>query len=216
MFERNAVAHKSCITAVDFRNLYEREILFAFLRRTDNTFYHIPCLQTEQLDLRLRHIDIIGRRKVVVIRRTQESISILHDFQHTYAAEDIVKLISLFTLGSSAFLLNGRIITAIVRRIIVIVIVIVVVIVVACHRRTLLVLAVIPLEIGVVVIVAAVVVIIIVIIVVIVADSVVVIVVARTHNARTRLMSRLLRLRSNAVIGIYRFHLGSFKLTKKF
>ena len=47
MVERYTVTYESGITSVDFRNLYQREVFFAFFGRTDYTFYYVTGLQTE-------------------------------------------------------------------------------------------------------------------------------------------------------------------------
>lgn len=83
VIERNTIP--DCIGSfpVYFFHLDQRKILLSFFRRPYRSFYGISGLQTEQLDLALRNIDIIGRVKVIVIRGTQKAISIGHNFQYT-------------------------------------------------------------------------------------------------------------------------------------
>ena len=93
MVERNPVANKHRVESVDFYNLCQREILLAFLRRTDSTFNGIAGLKTEKLYLRLRNVHIIGRIQVVIVRRTQESIVFGHNLQHAGHRHYIGKIV---------------------------------------------------------------------------------------------------------------------------
>ena len=103
MFEGDTVADESRVASVDFRHLHQREILFAFLGRADDAVYHIACLQAEEFDLRLRHIDVVRRGEIVIIRRAEESITILHDFQYAGPGQDIIKVVGLFRFCRLAF-----------------------------------------------------------------------------------------------------------------
>ena len=101
--ERNPVTHIFGGAAVDFLDLYQREIFFSLLGRTDRALDHVARLQTEEFDLRLRYIHVVGRREVVVVRRTQETIAVGHHLEYTYAGEDTVEIVGLlyrFRLGS--------------------------------------------------------------------------------------------------------------------
>ena len=97
MFERYTVAYKSRVTSVNLGYFYQWEIFLSFLGWTDNTFHYITGLQAEQLDLWLWNVNIIGRRKVVIIGWAQESITVLHDFQYAGSCEYIVEFVRLFT-----------------------------------------------------------------------------------------------------------------------
>ena len=103
VLERNAVAHESRVASVDFGDLHQGEIFFAFLGRADYAVYYVTRLQAEELDLRLGHIDVVRRREVVVIGGAEEAVAVLHDFQHTGAAQDVVKFVGFFHLGRFAF-----------------------------------------------------------------------------------------------------------------
>lgn len=103
VLEGNAVAHEGRITAVDFGYLHQREVFFSFLGRADDTVDHVACLQAEELDLRLGYIDVVGRGEVVVVRRTEESIAVGHDFQYAGAVQDVVEVVGLFAFGRLVF-----------------------------------------------------------------------------------------------------------------
>ena len=96
MIERNTVTDFFRRTAVDLVHFDKREIFFTFLRRTDSPLHHVAGLQAEQLDLRLRYVNIIRGSQVVIIGRTQETISVRHHFQHTDTCQYTVKLILFF------------------------------------------------------------------------------------------------------------------------
>ena len=67
---------------VDFVHADQREILLALLRRTDRSVHGVTGLESEKFDLRRRNVDVVGRVQVVVVRRTQESVTVGHDLQH--------------------------------------------------------------------------------------------------------------------------------------
>ena len=51
-------------------NINQGEELLASLGRTNDTEDGVAGLQAHQLDLRLRHIDVVGRGQVVIVGRT--------------------------------------------------------------------------------------------------------------------------------------------------
>ena len=108
MIERYPVAHIFGRAAIDFFDLHEREIFFPLFGRANRTFHHIAGLQAEQLDLRLRYIHVVGRRKVIVIRRTEEPISVGHHFQNADTGQysiEIIRFFNNFRLGGSDLLI---------------------------------------------------------------------------------------------------------------
>ncbi len=63
----HTVAHKIGRAAIYHDDIAHGEILLSLVRRTNSALHYIACLEAIGLDLRLRHIDIVGRREVVVI-----------------------------------------------------------------------------------------------------------------------------------------------------
>ena len=84
-FELYAVADVFGRQPVDFVHADQREIFLALLRRTDRSVHGVAGLESEKLDLRRRNVDVVGRVQVVVVRRTQESVTVGHDLQHALA-----------------------------------------------------------------------------------------------------------------------------------
>src|SRR5690606_36207997 len=70
------IAYLGRILAVDRLHSYQREIFLAFLRRAYAAADRVTGLQTEQFDLRLRYVYIVRGCQVVVIRRTEETITV--------------------------------------------------------------------------------------------------------------------------------------------
>ena len=68
VLERHTVAHQFRRCAVDSVHAAKREIFFTFARRTNVAFHYVAGLEAILLNLRLRHIHIIGRGKVVIVR----------------------------------------------------------------------------------------------------------------------------------------------------
>ena len=80
--ERNAVPDEFRRAAVDVLDLDQREILVAFARRTDFTGDGIAVLQGVLLDLLLGNVDVVRGVQVIVVRGTEETVAVRHDFQH--------------------------------------------------------------------------------------------------------------------------------------
>ena len=99
----HTVADEGRIASVDFRYFHQREVFLAFLGRTDDAFHHVAGLQAEELDLRLRHVDVVRRGQVVVVGRTQEAVAVLHDFQYAGAGQDVIELVGLFRFCRFSF-----------------------------------------------------------------------------------------------------------------
>ena len=102
--EGDAVAHFLGTASVDEVGLDEREEFLASLGRTDDTHDGVAGLQTHQLDLRLRHIDVVGRRQVVVVRRAQESEAFGHDFEHALGTHGAVELVQQVVAARTLFI----------------------------------------------------------------------------------------------------------------
>src|SRR5690606_12446222 len=73
-------------------HLQQGEVLLSLLGRTDRTLHGITSLEAEKFYLRGRHINVVGGCEVVVIRRTQEPVAILHDLQRTFIADGPVEV----------------------------------------------------------------------------------------------------------------------------
>ena len=78
MFEGDAVADFLRRATVNPVHLNQREILLALFRGTNGTLHNISGLESEELYLRLGDVNIIGRRKVVVVRGTEEAVAVGH------------------------------------------------------------------------------------------------------------------------------------------
>ena len=111
--ELHAVADEFGIEAVDLGHLRQREIFLSLLGRADRTAHRIARFEAEELDLRRRHIDVVGRIEVIVVGRTEESVSVGHDFEDAFSldfADEIVlgnHLRTLFTHAGRGDLRNG-------------------------------------------------------------------------------------------------------------
>ena len=105
MLEGHAVAHKFGRAAVDALHLAQREVFLAFLGRAYGALHYIAGLETVVLDLRLRHIDVVGRGQVVVVARAQEAIAVGHDLEQAAALEYVVEVVVVLAVG--AILHNG-------------------------------------------------------------------------------------------------------------
>ncbi len=73
---------------VDRFDLDQREILFAFMRRTNLAADGVAGLQIELADLRRRNVNVIRTGQVVVIGRAEKTVTIGQDFQHAFG-EDV-------------------------------------------------------------------------------------------------------------------------------
>ena len=73
---------------VDGFDLDQREVFFAFMRRTDLAADGVAGLQVELADLRGRDVNVIRAGQVVVVGRAQETVAIRQDFQHAFG-EDV-------------------------------------------------------------------------------------------------------------------------------
>ncbi len=64
------------------------------MRRTHLAAHGVTRLQVKLADLRRRNIDVVRAGQVVVVRRTEEAISIWQYFQHTFG-EDVALFLAL-------------------------------------------------------------------------------------------------------------------------
>ena len=85
VIEERAIFHQLWLDVVDRLDLEQREETLAFLRWSHVPSDGIARAQAEALDLRGRHVDVIGRGQVVVIGRAQESVAFRQHFEHTGA-----------------------------------------------------------------------------------------------------------------------------------
>ena len=79
--ERHPVTYVLRSTSVDSVDLDQRKILVTFPGRANLADDGVSRLKGITLNLILRHIDIIRRVKVIVVRGTEKSISVGHDLQ---------------------------------------------------------------------------------------------------------------------------------------
>src|SRR6185437_13381257 len=73
------------VLEVEGVDLEQREISFAFLRRTDVALDRIAGAQTEAADLRGRDVDVVRAREVVRLRRAEESETVGEDLDDAFA-----------------------------------------------------------------------------------------------------------------------------------
>src|SRR5207237_2036786 len=64
-----------------------RKIFFTFMRRTHLAADSVAGFQVEFADLRRRNVNVVGAGKVVVVRRTQEAVTVRQDFQHSFSKD---------------------------------------------------------------------------------------------------------------------------------
>ena len=93
MLERHAVAYLGGIAAVDLVDAGQGEIFLALARWTHMTKDGVASLQAITLYLVVSHIDIVGRRKVIVIARTKEAITVGHNLEHTVGRDDVGEIV---------------------------------------------------------------------------------------------------------------------------
>ena len=108
--EGDAVAHFLGLAAVDEVGLDEWEVLLAGLGWTDDTHDGVAGLQPHQLDLRLRHVDVVGRGQIVVVGRAQVTEALWHDFEHAFGTHGAVEIaqqvVAVLTWVETVFLLT--------------------------------------------------------------------------------------------------------------
>lgn len=93
MIKRDTVTNIFRCAAIYFLHLHQRKIFLSFLRRTNRSFNDIARLQTKQLYLRLRNIDIIGRSQIIVVGRTKKSIPIGHHLQYPHTCQYSIEIV---------------------------------------------------------------------------------------------------------------------------
>ena len=93
MLEGHAVSDGRRLAAVDFLDTCQREVFLAVVWRTHGALQHVASLQAITLDLVGRHVDIIGRRKIVVIAGTQETIAVGHNLEYTVCIDQVVEIV---------------------------------------------------------------------------------------------------------------------------
>ena len=90
--ERNPVPDELRRAAIDILDAHEREVLVTFLRRTDFSGYGVARLQRIALYLILGYIDIIRGIEIIVVRRTEETVAVRHDFKHSRRLDGALEL----------------------------------------------------------------------------------------------------------------------------
>lgn len=98
VLELHPVADEFGAEPVYFDGLYQREILFSLFGRSDDALYRIAGFETECLDLRRGYVDVVRGVKVVVVGRTEETVTVGHDFQNAFALHETD--IGIFRSGS--------------------------------------------------------------------------------------------------------------------
>ena len=81
--ERHAVAYLLGVSAVNLQHFHQREILLEFARRTNGATHRVAGFQASTPYLLLRHIDVVGRCQIIVVRRAEETESLGLHLQHT-------------------------------------------------------------------------------------------------------------------------------------
>ena len=89
MFKWNAIAHFCWLTAIDFVYCCQWKILLTIVRRTHMTLNDITRFESIFLDDIRGNIDIVGRRKIVIITRTKETIAIWHRFENSVGCDEV-------------------------------------------------------------------------------------------------------------------------------
>src|SRR5579864_1135834 len=79
---------------VDRFDLNQRKVLLAFMRRPYLAADGIAGFQVKFADLRRRNINVVGSGEVVVIGRTQKTITVRKDFEDTFG-EDVALFLAL-------------------------------------------------------------------------------------------------------------------------
>src|SRR5690606_16931704 len=79
------VANRFGIFEIDRIDLEQRKIALAILGRPDLAFYRVAGAQAETADLRRADIDVVGARKIVGVRGTQETKTVGQDFDNAFA-----------------------------------------------------------------------------------------------------------------------------------
>lgn len=100
MFKGHAVADKLGCATVDFQHLGKREIFIPLSRRGYLAFNHIASAKPILFDLLMGHEDIVGRRHIVEIARTEESESLIVDFKHAAGLEKPLEFVAGHSCGS--------------------------------------------------------------------------------------------------------------------
>ena len=86
--EGDAVAYLVGGKAVDFENLDHGEELVAFAWRTHAATDGVAGFETVLAYLLGRDVDIVGRREVVVVARTEESVAVWHHLEHAFGIDN--------------------------------------------------------------------------------------------------------------------------------
>src|SRR5690606_4442033 len=114
MFKRNSISYIIWRSTIDLIDFDQREIFFTFFWRSNFTRYGVTGFQTEASNLRMRNINIVWRRYIVIIRRSSEATVIWHNFQTAFSCDDsfeliiscsILILVVVFLIGSLLFML---------------------------------------------------------------------------------------------------------------
>ena len=92
MLEGDAVAHFRGHTAIDFLDIGQREIFLAVAWRSHGALHHVASLQSIAFHEVVGYVDVVGRRKVVVVARTQEAVAVGHNFEYTVGFDEVVEV----------------------------------------------------------------------------------------------------------------------------
>ena len=94
MLEGNAISYFIWCPTINHVDACQWEILLPLTWRAPPTLYHIASFQAIFLHLLRRDIYIVGRRKIVVIARTQETIAVGHDFKYAVCRYQVREIVS--------------------------------------------------------------------------------------------------------------------------
>ena len=92
-FELYAIADVLRFQSVDVRHAHQREILLALFGRADRAGHRVARLQSEELDLRRRNVDVVRGVQVVVVCRAQEPVAVRHYLQNAFTGDFSRKIV---------------------------------------------------------------------------------------------------------------------------
>ena len=102
MLKRHPISNKFWSSTIYAFNRTKRKEFLTFFWRSNRTFNNVTCFQAVLLNLSLRNVNIIRRRKIIIVRRTQKAVTVRHNFQNArtfyYTFKIIYRLLWLLRL----------------------------------------------------------------------------------------------------------------------
>ncbi len=93
MLEIHPVTYKLRCAAIDTLHAGQGEILLTFFGRTYGSLHHIAALERVLLKLLLADEHIVGRRHIVIVAGTEETVAFRHYLQHAGGLYEVSKVI---------------------------------------------------------------------------------------------------------------------------